>query len=243
MIRGLVVTEAIAPLADAVVELDEGARTARTDEDGLFTFIDVEPGGHRLRATMAGYFPALAELQVEADQTAPMIRLVLRAENAVTPYAQTMKWDGIIQCSFSVLGTGGNCVPAVFGDDFSEIYQFEGRPDWVQSEMVWESTQALGEDMSIEFWCNRGPPCEADSLLIIGAVGPSPQTLILERGLIDKWQVGDPDQILYIRVDGRSAGDVPEVVLSQPFTVYTTVFYNTVPPQGWTFVKDGEPPV
>lgn len=244
-IRGLVVDATIAPLPQVEVTLDESEKITTTDQDGLFIFEDVPAGAHRLRTAPVGFLPALAETEVIAGEETPIVRMVVTAEGTTAGYAQTMKWEGIIQCSTSVAGDGGNCAPAVFGDEFSETYQFDGRPDFVQSELVWEPTQpTLAEQMSIEYWCNRGPPCPDDSLLILGTVGMSPQVLAMERGLINSWEVGDPDQILYIRVDGRSSNELdPEIMLSQPFTVFTTVFYNTAPPQGWTFVNDGAPPV
>lgn len=241
-IRGLVVTEAIVPLEGVVIELDEGAGNTKTDSKGLFSFDEVVAGAHRLRTNVTAYLPALAEVQVQAGEATPIVRMVVTAETASSPFVELVQWDGFIQCAAGVGMTAGNCAPAVFGDDFSDWVRPSQRPDWVQSEMVWKSTQSVSPNLSLQFWCNQGDPCPTESALIAETVGPSPQTLILERGAIEKWQIGDP-QPLYLRVDGRGAGEQPVLVASQQFTVYSHVFYHTVPPLGWTFVEDGAPPV
>src|SRR5688572_6586432 len=72
-LRGVVVTQSIVPIADAIVRLTPGNLSTTTDAGGLFAFEPVEPGSYLLLVEADGY----ADLRIEAVAGGELIRAVM----------------------------------------------------------------------------------------------------------------------------------------------------------------------
>ncbi len=76
-IRSRVLDAAGAPVADAQIELNPGARHALSDDDGRFVFTQLKAGAYTLQIRRIGYQPQTVTVQVSATATAtPAIAMV-----------------------------------------------------------------------------------------------------------------------------------------------------------------------
>ncbi|HJQ92777.1 MAG TPA: hypothetical protein VJ874_00660, partial [Candidatus Thermoplasmatota archaeon] len=131
-------------------------------------------------------------------------------------------------------------------DKFAERYTIIGYPDWVQSEMIWESTQAVSTSLAHNF--HYPDPDELDGQKDLTVEGPSPLTNTMDNGTAKEYLEGlefeEGDNLtLRMRIFTRATdGTGPALTFQQRFTVYTTVFFGYRPPEGWTLRESGEVP-
>ncbi len=250
VIRGVVVDQAIVPLDGAVVKIKSLGLEATTNEEGAFAFSDLEPGSYFLEASKVGYTPIQTSAMVEAGvDKPPVVRIALTFDPESQPLIMHMTFNGFIKCSTVtvVLRLAACAVPGLvgldLGDDFiTYVDTVEGdHPAWVQSELVWKSTQPTGDRLNMG---NFGGSASQ--------VGSSP-VVIMRNGTY--WSGGDnyandSNQIAW-RVfagpmDGTDVGGLwgLGVVVEQKFDMYITQMYNHEPHEGYTFVEEGmyEPP-
>jgi hypothetical protein len=129
----------------------------------------------------------------------------------------------------------------VTADHTQVHYQVARVPSWVQSEMVWQSTQALGSDLTLEYsyTCDTNGGFYCDH----GVAGGSPLLLTASPKDIQTVGIGNATDV-YIRVFNSAAAssmDTLGFTLEQDFVIYTHVFYGFAPPEGYRFSRDGEP--
>ncbi|HJQ93958.1 MAG TPA: carboxypeptidase-like regulatory domain-containing protein, partial [Candidatus Thermoplasmatota archaeon] len=261
-----VVDEAIRPVAGATVTLSgTGTGTSSTNAEGLFGFASLAPGPYFVVVEKAGYVTTQATGEVVAGVDEPdILKVLLTADPATAPYVSTYVFDGFIECSFSLVAVGfAACSSASqLNDRFIVTYELERPPQWVQSEMVWESTQAVSPDLDVVY----SAPGEG-ALLDNYAEdwGPSPlliqvnETLAAERGLgngselmirvfnqpVEGTETGDPannDDCLDRPVLGGCTTGAG-ATLEQGFTILTNAFYGFAPDPEWRYVDDGPHPL
>ncbi len=253
VIRGVVVDEAIRPVAGADIQtiVAGSNRTATSSDSGAFGFSDLPAGTYFLTVSKAGFKPVQQSAEVVAGEAEPAItKVLLAADPALRPFFEVYNWEGYIQCSTRFVVNALAACSAVPGseDDFSSRLNPTVVPTFAQSEMVWDSTQAAGDGMKLEYTDDSDG---LDNYAI--AVGGSPLVIQANQTLMESKHVGT-ETGLYIRVfAGSTDGTTPpacppgpcegaSVVVNQSFTVYTVLFYNMMPPDGWQFSRDGEPP-
>lgn len=121
-IRGRVLDDSIAPVANATVVLETtGARPepitdSTTDDVGEFFFSLVEPGTYRVHATYPGFSEAAVLLLVAANEISET-RLTLTARPTEVPYVELRILNGVTGCdSWGLIVTfiviGGTCPTA-----------------------------------------------------------------------------------------------------------------------------------
>ena len=266
IIRGVVVDAAVRPVAGATVSLSGGAVSNTTsNDDGLFGFSSLPPGPYFVRVSKAGFVAAQASTDVVAGVAEPpILKVLLTADPSTAPYVGTYLFDGFIECSFSLVAVGfAACSSAEqFNDRFSDTYSIDRLPDWAQAEMLWDSTQAVSENLDIVF---SVPPRESTLYdNYAEARGPSPlviqanQTTMEEYGVLEQGVIfrvfnepiegtrpGDP-------VSGDDCVDRPQLggcatgvgfTLEQSFQVYTNLFYGFTPDPAWRFTESGPYPL
>lgn len=291
ILRGVVIDEAIRPLAGAAVTaLGAGGAnvTMTTHDDGLFGFDRLEPGTYFVSVAKVGYVPTQTSAEVVANVDDPEpVKILLAADPATRPYVQPYHLDGYIGCSIRPMLLAYQCPGITATNVVNANYDdMPATPDWIQSEMRWESTQAVGDELSLAIRCLPGDTDPADRCpdgqrTIARSEGVSPLVATINRTLASNWTLGGPEGnplSISIFVFGRSDLDVydeetvdsaqqpvtgkpcldwngvvfpagtcvratgPGLVLNQKVDVYTHVFYGYLPPEGWTFGADGEPP-
>ena len=258
LIRGVVVDDAVRPLVGAKVSLQSagGPLEAVTSGEGLFGFDELDPGTYFIFASKAGFKATQTSTDVVAGVDDPPIIRVLLAPDAsfVAPFAQQYVFDGFMECSTGAgLGAGGyvygnacSFSPEAFPNDRVSVnYALGAAPTWVQSETVWQSTQAVSNWLSQSFYYTDAG--EDDSIKDLSAEGQSPLVNTMDAETALEFTTGEgaaTDHDLRIRVfTVATDGTGPALTFQQRFTVYTTVFYGYEPPAGWTLSDSGEIPL
>lgn len=247
-IRGVVVNEAIVPIADVLVALNTG-KNVTSDEQGAFVFSDLEPGTYFLTASKLGFNSVQTSAEVVAGEAEPPItKITLLADPTQQPYTQTLKWEGFLQCG--VMWSSGTLadqpyplyIASYFGanvcgltdDRFIGGFEFNGRiPDHVQANAVWDGTQPLSNDLTLGFW--RGGSNDWKFVY-----GKSPLSIETNRTeIVDTFDENKTD--LPMRMFPGQSDEPASIVVTtnQAFTVYQTQFYGFVPRAGWQFIVDG----
>jgi hypothetical protein len=231
-VLGVVVTPAIVPMPGVEVRLEPAGLATVSDDDGRFAFSGLRQGAYTLEASHPGHLPTT--MAVETGSA--IIKVVLEPDRLVGSYVEAYVFDGFIDQSFNVAGarsSGGS----------SPNYTIGVRaPTFIQMEMVWESTQALGERLDLTAIANDG----GVALPVAGrAEGTSPLLLAINASAIEEFGLG-PDVYLDMAVfsgqEPVAADRGLGLVVSQSYRLVTHMFYGFQPPEGWRFTADGEPP-
>src|SRR4029077_17145888 len=74
------------------------------------------------------------------------------------PFVESYVFKGFIDCSVTAvaIGAAACAIPNIFvpnatNDNTQVHYQPQRPPTWAQSEMVWQSTQSLGDSLSLAY--------------------------------------------------------------------------------------------
>jgi hypothetical protein len=231
-VLGVVVTPAIVPLPGVAVRLEPAGLAAVSDDEGRFAFTGLRDGSYTLQAAHPGYLPATLAVETGAS----VVKVVLEPDRLVGSYVEAYVFDGFIDQSFNVAGARSS-------GGLSPNYTIGVRaPDLIQMEMVWESTQAFGERLDLTAIANDGNV----TLPVAGrAEGTSPLLLAINASAIAEYRLG-PDVFLDMAVfsgqEPLAADRGFGLVVSQSYRLVTHMFYGYLPPEGWRFTADGEPP-
>lgn len=189
VILGVVVDASITPVVDATVRLEPGALEATTDREGRFAFDDLEPGPYFVEARKPGYIAAEQGVEVEAGVARPdIIKILLEPDPETVPFVATTKFDGFIECSFTLfLVSFAACsIAEDFNNDvFIDFVSFEPNAKWIQSEMVWDSTQALGDSMQLSY----DDPSTGAQVRMNASAGTSPLLVTLNDSVIEEFEL------------------------------------------------------
>ena len=265
ILRGVVVDEAIRPLAGALIALQgSDPRNQTTRDDGLFGFDGLEPGTYFFTVTRLGYRTIQQSADVVAGEQQPKaVKVVLVADPAAAPFVEAQVYEGYIECTTSVLVLCG--APGLLtgqqltNDRFTWDQYFTNNATHIQAEMVWESTQAVSPELYFEMEvlhgdCERAEGSQVSSFLN-GTRGPSPIYATVNQTEIRDWDLGQVCPIYMSLfsggVPGAPCGDADPTgtapgwcagaTLQQRFTMYFHSFYNFMPNPGWRFTVDGQP--
>ncbi len=242
VIRGVVVDASIVPIPDATITIKSLGLDTTSNANGAFVFADLEPGSYFLETSKMGYDKVQASVAVEAGvDKPPVVRIQLTEDPGSVPTIEELTFNGFIQCSVvtPAVRAAVCAVPGIvgvdLGDDFITYLDISGTPDFAQAELIWDTTQPLGDSLALQ---NFGGSRSSD--------GPSPQMINGDAAYWNENTVGDNHEQISFRV---FAGGLPEtqaggtwgfgVTLQQPFEMYITIFYNAVPNEGWWFTEDG----
>ncbi|HJQ93088.1 MAG TPA: carboxypeptidase-like regulatory domain-containing protein [Candidatus Thermoplasmatota archaeon] len=265
VIRGIVVDDAIRPLANVTVALRGGGAeaSAATTAAGSFGFDGLQPGTYFLTASKPGYFEAQGSADVVAGvEEPPVVKLLLAADVANLPYSVLHKWDGFLECGLSVIALCG-VADGVTNDNFATVMVIDGVPLFIQSEVLWDTTTAASDQLWL--WHSNGAKPDGEFNGTRNAYawrqGPSPLVMTSNATEIEESEFGTNND-LFLRMftgsiegtrnpadpDGCYPGGAgPDVYcggvgysIEQSFTVYTAAFFGYLPPEGWLFHEDGE---
>ncbi len=266
VIRGVVVDEAIRPIVDARITLMPGGLVTTTTENGAFGFQGLEPGQYSLTVNATRFIEASVDASVVANVDRPdVVKVQLVANPATTPYVQTLVFTGFIECSTTLVALCAvpNLVSEETGSDnitndrFIQYFPIDAPdPLLMQSELVWESTQAASDQLW--FWHSHASEEGIFNGSFEWEMGESPLLLQTnEEEIAAEFEEGglDPRWQLVIRVfSGEVDGSTPPqcivgfcggpgFTLQQEFTSYTHLFYHFTPEDGWRFTDHGDPVV
>jgi hypothetical protein len=211
IIRGVVVDTAVRPVADATIALRGAAepRTTASNAEGAFGFDALPPGDYFLVANRTGYIEAQSSTQVVAGLAEPpIVKILLEADPTQQPYVEVNLMQGFIECSVRPMVIAYQCgVTDV--DVVHAEYPLAQTPEFIVSEMVWESTQAAGDELSLSIRCLPGDSdpaekCPEGQRGIARSEGTSPQVARINRTLAEEWALGTNPLIIDLFAFGRS---------------------------------------
>jgi hypothetical protein len=266
VIRGLVVDDAIHPVANATVTIAGTQTKTTSDANGLFGFDSLEARTYFLQIAKRGYKSAQQSADVAAGVAQPpVVKVLLTADKGTLPYYEQTTHHGFIQCGFLLANfvfDASSCDPKGLtglsaNDDSAPWFAVSGKPTYYQSEMTWEPVQEFSKSLvTIQYACNEGDCGETDTNRLCNVRGPAP--LICKVSLNESSDGGSSgggghgidESGLGADLMGYStemfAGCYQQCVigavgagvsLQQPYDVYNTVFFGYEPPADWTFLS------
>jgi hypothetical protein len=234
-VHGIVVSAAIVPLDGVALRLEPGGRLLTTGPDGAFAFDGLEAGAYTIEAGKPGYRNVTIPVQAAAE--GPVVKLVLDPDSRLGAYYDAYTFDGFVDSSFNVIVARGNNARS------SPNYTIgERAPDLIQMELVWESTQSLGDNLNLTAIANDGGAAVPD---FAWADGPSPLLLAIDSTVIQENKLGPKvflDLAVFAGQEPVAADKGAGLTLNQPYRLITHMFYGYLPPDGWRFTSDGDPP-
>lgn len=262
-IAGVVVDQAIRPVADANVSLSGAgvAQSTTSAEDGTFRFDALAPGNYLVSVRTLLHAPAQASVEVLEGEVAVPKVLVQRLFTQ-DAFHETQKFDGFIQCGYDATVISSLCA--------NDYTRFVTDPQCPQCEHL------LGDNRGTDFAVGTGwqtmvyemtwePPLQATSermRLIVSHTprvashwycstsGPDPVYLRMDVNVTCEDQQDEPEQVppeglpnmhLFAAVDAPP-GQFAAVTFSQRFTVFMNFFYYGTAPDGWSFIRGDEYP-
>lgn len=247
LIRGLVLTPAIAPIPGVLVSIASIQQDRTTDANGAFVFSDLEPGTYFLQVAKPGWTSVQQSAEVVANvQEPPIVKISIEKIPGAEPRVVTLQADGFMACSFGTPINYGSC--SLAQEENPDVYfDIEGVPRWIQTEIIWESTQPSGDWLYVVQGicsCDGGVPDvggarfdEVPDATTNHVAWATPEFLT-EHGV-----GGEDGKQLVVSVS--ASGPEPEttngsgVAYSQAFSVYATFFYNFDPDPSWSFGANG----
>jgi hypothetical protein len=166
---GIVVDDAVRPLADANVTANGPSGTLNTTSgaDGAFRFDDLAAGVYLVEVSKPFYIAQQQAVTVVESATEPeTTRFLLTFEAASVPYANLYKFEGFYECGsypyhlcsnvniatwiVVCANTGGLVCPGNVTQDSSLFFQaVEPGVDFLQGELVWTPTTSTGESLAL----------------------------------------------------------------------------------------------
>ncbi len=237
VIKGIVVSESITPIAGANVQLTGQKLNKTTDKDGAFVFTDLKAGTYFLKVSKLGFFTQQTSTTVvEGETDVKTLKVILPVDRTSTPFAQLYKWDGFLECGFGVGVAGGVGVNPCAVDSANSHNTQEVEViqpiSFIQIEMVWEGTQQLGSILNVGIYASG-------TANFVDKSGESPLTLPVTKEIFDKNKPNVTSMIQRV-FTGTTDSSAFVTTLNQRFTVYTTEFHGFLPREDWTFVKNGD---
>lgn len=233
VLRGLVVDDAIRPIANAsvVVTGGGGSFNTSTDASGVFRVDGLTPGAYLVRVSKPYYSALEQAVVVETGVEEPdLVRFQLVFEASSVPFASVYKYEGFHECGLNFVrvcsniniatwivvcgSTGGAvCVGNITGDRSLFFQVIAGIPTFLQAELTWEATVDTGK--ALAFVIGGGNESELNSGFASGynyTEGESPLMLrITNREGESSWcyqNVDDcevPETLNYTRIGTERA--------------------------------------
>lgn len=211
VLRGVVVDDAIRPLAGVRLEIRQGSSllhnlTAATD--GQFRIGGLAPGSYFITATKAHYGAVQASATIEAGVDNPAaLRIQLPFLQREAAFATEYKIRGFMECAglggnwcfianyypcFAEKTAGQRCTQNLTSDNSyfrldHEFRDLQRVPDWTQVELAWKSTQSVFDYLQLRV------DMVSPALLIDSAkstYGPTPLVVNLNHTYAAKWSLG-----------------------------------------------------
>lgn len=266
VLAGVVLDPAINPLPGAEVRVGGDERVNITDEDGRFAFPDMEPGTYTVTASLDGYL----ETQVVAsisETTTPVVKVVLPVDSEALAYFTPYHFQGFVECAafpFNwcaqvniasiILCEGyGTCLGNVTTDRSLALHWLDGVPDFLQTEMVWEASNSLGENFLFVIGGGTREELAGGFVSALNTTrGPSPLMLQLDNETLAEHSIGG-ERALMTQLHPSPQEEIPggcvqwnpcgpSFHLMQDYEYFTHTFFGYRPPSDWRFADGDNPP-
>ena len=211
-VSGVVVNEAIFPVAGARITVRDRDLAATADEDGKFVFEAMPPGLYTLVVRMDGYGDGLGTINVRSGQVVKSILQIQRLP-VVDPYHTTLKFDVLY-----------NEMDAMLSGTPDHLVAFDRHPSTVILEAAWTG---LIETPSEDLLQYRAQP-ESDPESFQSGGGPNPLRVQFDSDFFPRgeYAIRFNVQPSYTSLAVESRGEV-----------FLTIFYVDPAPDGWSLVR------
>ncbi len=264
-IRGVVVDEAIRPVAGALVVLVQamGDRNFTTGDSGSFAFSGLDSGTYFLEVSRFGYSSVQQSVDVVAGQRdPPVVKVQLASDPTQVAYVTAQAQVGYIMCQTSIVAVCGApnvaeelllcpffqvCPGPITPDRYGLYFYYEANATLIQSEMVWQSTQPATPELtlSLESLGAADDVCPPLSGLSAaygeGATGGSPIHVTVDEEEVERAGTGPTCPLFHSVFSGGGAGTPVGATVEQRFEIFSHSFYGFTPPEGWVFSANGTP--
>lgn len=212
VLRGIVVDEAIRPVAGVTVVVQGAAtRNATTDDAGFFGIAGLPPGTYQVAASKVAYVAVQTVADVAAGVSdPPLVRLQMTFIPSEAPYVTEFLHNGFAQCIVPGANVCGiaNLYPCViaqtlgqpcFGNLTSDasllrvvepFTDAQRRPAWTQLEIIWGSTQPVTDWLSFRvspYQWENGAGIDERALNV---AGKSPVLFTRNATEAEEWDLG-----------------------------------------------------
>lgn len=243
VIRGVVVDDALRPLAGALVSVTGVEQNKTTNDLGVFAFQDLEPGTYFLTASMVDYTTVQQSVEVVAGVDNPeAIKILLAAIPRATPFIEALNAMIFISGSgwVELPGVGGTGITVGGAGVLSSgnwNFEVEIQPNGTvaQTELNWDPTSPLGENGRAAGGTYDGNT-GIDTAIVTGAA-----PLAIRANATEGEDTAD--NVYYSFYAWASAGTPVGFAFNQQVDVFVHVFHNFLPNDGWLFSRDGEHPI
>lgn len=263
-IKCVVTDSAIKPIAGVAIKIVVGKEkplTATTGPTGTCAFSKVPPGTYFIQASKAGYLSTQTAVEVKANVVPAVTKVLLQADPASTPFFELYPFEGYIECSaafyyatLAVCSVPNNAMPGTTTDNFLGVFTPARNLTFAQGELVWEATQATGEQLKFTFTDSKTIPSDWESNLtkspvIVKANATQLARITTDLPLITRifsgglagtepgGPVPDPSCVaLCLGYSGVGA------TVEQKVNEYVFLFYGFRPPVDYSFAATNEQP-
>lgn len=264
VIRGVVVDKSITPVGDVTVTVKETEDSFVTGADGQFGFGNLEAGIYNLKVDAVGYGATTTQTQVVAGDSDPdVLKVQLEPDKSELPNVVPLFFEGYIDCSVSspayrvALCTLADPTGDTFKDDFLRTHEdLDADPAAIQAEMIWESSQTLGEAMLFTMEDNAedggeiAPQAQGTSPLVIRANQTQIDAVFTNKIMHRVFNYEHPATTPPVPVcgipnyihGGTMCAKGVGATIQQTFEIHTHVFYRFTPDEDWQFSIDGAHP-
>lgn len=269
-IRGIVVDQAVVPIAKVTVSVMVAGqnKTTTSDAQGRFVFSDLPAGTYFMLFKHLLYKTVQQSIDVQAGVANPPITKVqMDAVFIQKPFHEQFKFKGLIACGYQIEGISAPCLT-----DYSTIACNGGCVPQAHDTLVGAQGDSRAFPTSVSqnwqtivveltFTPNNQGTAGAMGVLIsyqkrtagdwyASTDGASPVVLRVETGEANPSGQGTPEQIkpegqndlLILGSITHLDSDQAAIGVNQEFQVFQTNFYNAKPPEGWSFAHGDEFP-
>lgn len=238
VIRGVVVDDAIRPIAGVTIKVAALDMVEVTNDQGAFGFEALEPGTYFLTASHPDYTQIQQSVDVVAgvDNPAPL-RIQIAAIPRATPFVEALVAKMFVDVSFGSSYATGLSVSGLLSEHgLSFSVDILPNATVAQSEMTWSETTPLAEGMLFQ----GGTYHSDDRVGYESRYGLAP--MIFRANATDEDGV-EADEVSYSAWAWDGSIVPVGVAANQELDVFIHVFHHFMPREDWQFGRDGEHPI
>lgn len=235
-VRGVVVDDAIRPLAGATVRILGTDVAGTTDEEGRYALLrpTFVAEAALVAATMPGYLTRSAQVQLSGNIAAE-VDFQLPADPSVVPHTEVLQHRGQVRCTAAVSVLGGVHGAGCEGDRRDDhdilprwMWEINPRPGvaGVVVEVHWDAgTPAATE---LRAWLKAPMAGGQGGEVVAEAVGPSPLRLEVPEDAVRSYA-----RWTAVRLHVETAPGTAGATREQAYDAFATVFYVDPAPAGY----------
>lgn len=261
-IRGVVIDQAILPVAGATVRITSAELETTTDEEGLFTFEGLDPGTYFLDVSKPLYSRAQTSVDVVAGVAEPdLVKVHITKLIDGTPYVETHQFEGFYECAFALVFITDQCdmavrtvhdagvdpVPRQIQNNINTAYF-----TWSDSILSIVQEGFWNEDSTPRMWMmvdstpiDNGCDC-SDHTYVSAESGPPTygrSDIPDEPSPPANWPTTGEDVAIRGFIPFTESATDVAYAIDVKFDIFTSFFHNHIPAEGWNLSEKDRYPV